>query len=72
MNLPTSIVITGIDSMSVLDQAIEAASTFRPLSDEEVAILLAKTADAAREGEYEKFKTSEKYDSTAKEPQNLS
>ncbi len=72
LNLPTSVVITGIDSMSVLDQALEAASTFRPLSDEEVAILLAKTADAARDGEYEKFKTSEKYDSTAKEPQNLS
>ena len=69
LNLPTSVVITGCDSMKVLDQAFEAASTFKPMSDQEVAALLAKTADAAKNGEYEMFKTSEKYDSTAKEPQ---
>src|SRR5712671_1286456 len=31
MNLPTSVVITGCDSMPILEQAIEAASNFRPL-----------------------------------------
>jgi predicted aldo/keto reductase-like oxidoreductase len=72
LNLPTSVVITGIDSMKILDQACGAAATFKPMSREEVAALLAKTADAAKDGEYEQFKTSEKYDSTAKEPQNLS
>ena len=36
LNLPTSVVITGIDSMQVLDQAFEAARTFRPLSAKEV------------------------------------
>lgn len=72
LNLPTSVVITGIDSMKILDQAFEAASTFQPLSESAVAALLAKTADAAKNGEYEMFKTSEKYDSTAKEPESLS
>jgi predicted aldo/keto reductase-like oxidoreductase len=71
LTLPTSVVINGIDSMKLLDQAFEAASTFQPMSDQEVAALLAKTADAARNGEYEMFKTSAKYDSTAKAPQYL-
>src|SRR5580692_9569589 len=29
LNLPTSVVITGVDSMAILDQACEAAQTFR-------------------------------------------
>jgi hypothetical protein len=72
LNLPTSVVITGCDSMKILDQAFEAAATFKPMSDQEVAALLAETSDAAKDGQFEMFKTSEKYDSTAKEPQNLS
>src|SRR3954463_14721376 len=58
LNLPTSVVITGIDSLEILDQAFEAARTFRPLSDEEVNALLAKTAKAAAQGEFEPFKTT--------------
>lgn len=42
------------------------------MTEQEVAGLLARTAEASKNGEYEQFKTSEKYDSTAKEPQNLS
>jgi len=72
LNLPTSVVITGVDSMKILDQAFEAAATFQPMTAPQVAALLAKTADAAKDGDYEKFKTSEKYDTTAKEPANLS
>ena len=36
LNLPTSVVITGIDSMEILDQACDVARTFRPMSDAEV------------------------------------
>lgn len=72
LNLPTSVVITGVDSLEILDQAFEAASTFKPLSGPEVAALLARTADAAKGGQFEMFKTSAKYDSTAKQPENLS
>jgi aryl-alcohol dehydrogenase-like predicted oxidoreductase len=68
LNLPTSVVITGIDSMKILDQAFEAARTFRPLTDEEVAKLLAKTKKAAARGEFEPFKTSSIFDSTAEHP----
>jgi len=72
LNLPTSVVITGIDSMKILDQAFAAAATFQPMSEQAVASLLARTAPAADKGEYELFKTSEKYDSTTRQPQYLS
>lgn len=71
LNLPTSVVITGIDSMEILDQACEAASTFHPLSRPEVETLLAKTAKAAANGYYEPFKTTSLFDSTAANPQWL-
>lgn len=72
LNLPTSVVINGIDSMKLLDQAFEATRTFKPMTATEVAALLARTADAAKDGKYEMFKTEEKYDSTSKNPGFLS
>jgi predicted aldo/keto reductase-like oxidoreductase len=68
MHLPTSVVITGIDKPNILDQAIEAASTFAPLSEEKVAEILGKTADAARDGRLERYKTSHFFDSTFQNP----
>jgi aryl-alcohol dehydrogenase-like predicted oxidoreductase len=68
LNLPVSVVICGIDSMEILDQAIEAVRTFKPFSEEQLAKLLAKTAQAAARGKFEPFKTSSVYDGTA---QNL-
>ena len=68
LNLPTSVVITGIDSMEILDQACEAVRTFRPLSEAQLKALLAKTAKAAATGEFEPFKTTSLFDSTAQNP----
>ena len=68
LNLPTSVVITGCDSVPVLEQACEAARTFRPLREDEVAALLARTAAAAASGEFELFKTTSIYDGTAQHP----
>jgi len=68
MNLPTSVVITGIDSPQILDQAFEAARTFAPMSADQVASLVAKTASYAADGRYEFFKTSSHFDTTAKHP----
>jgi hypothetical protein len=52
-NLPASTVITGIDSMPILDRAIEAVRTFKPMSKAEVSALLARAAQAASTGKYE-------------------
>ena len=68
MSLPTSVVITGIDSMEILEQAFEAASTFRPLTEAQRSALLKKTAHAASKGEFELFKTTSIFDSTATNP----
>jgi aryl-alcohol dehydrogenase-like predicted oxidoreductase len=71
LNLPTSVVITGIDSMAILDQAFEAVDTFRPLSNAELQALLAKTAAAAANGVFEPFKTTSIFDATAVNPEWL-
>jgi aryl-alcohol dehydrogenase-like predicted oxidoreductase len=68
LNLPTSVVITGCDSIEILEQAITAVSTFRPMSATDVEQLLAKTKDAASKGEFELFKTTSIFDSTATHP----
>jgi len=68
LNLPTSVVITGVDSMKILAQALEAARTFRPLSRSQLASLLGKTEKAASRGEFEPFKISSLFDSTAENP----
>jgi predicted aldo/keto reductase-like oxidoreductase len=68
LNLPISTVITGIDSLKILDQALEAARTFKPMSKEAVASLLARTAAAAATGRFELFKTGSRYDGTAHNP----
>ncbi len=71
MNLPTSTVITGFENMQILDQALEAIRTFKPMSQEQVQVLLNKTRTAAAKGQYELFKTTSQFDSTAKNPEWL-
>ncbi len=71
MSLPVSVVITGCDSMEVLEQALQAARDFRPLDEEEVSALLARTAEAGATGRYEPYKTGDAFDSTAHHPQWL-
>jgi aryl-alcohol dehydrogenase-like predicted oxidoreductase len=71
LSLPTSVVITGCERMPILDQAIEVASNFQPMTQAEVATLLAKTKTAAMTGTFEPFKTTPEFDSTAQNPQWL-
>jgi predicted aldo/keto reductase-like oxidoreductase len=71
LNLPTSVVITGCDSLPILDQAIRAARDFQPLNQQQVAALLAKSAPAAQKGEFELYKTTQGFDGTSHNPQWL-
>ncbi len=71
LNLPTSVVITGIDSLEILDQAFAAVRTFHPLNKEELDVLLAKTSAAALTGRFEPFKTTSIFDGTAQHPEWL-
>jgi uncharacterized protein len=71
LNLPIATQITGIDNQAVLDQALEAARTFHPLSTAQVAGLLDRTRTAAQDGKFELYKTSSHFDGTAHRPQML-
>jgi uncharacterized protein len=71
LTLPTSVVITGCDSLPILQQALKVARSFKPLSDEQIVGLLARTAPAAQKGEWELYKTSHNFDGTYQNPQWL-
>lgn len=71
MNLPTSVVITGCDSLPILQQALQAARSFQPMDSTQVAALLAKTAKAGEAGQFELYKTSHHFDGTVANPEWL-
>ena len=71
LNLPIAVQITGIDKQEILDQALEAARTFKPMSSVEVASLLERTKPAAGVGKFELYKTTSNFDGTAHKPQML-
>jgi aryl-alcohol dehydrogenase-like predicted oxidoreductase len=71
LTLPTSVVITGAESMALLEQACTVLDTFQPMRDAEIRALLGRTADAARRGAFEPFKTSSLFDATAEHPEWL-
>jgi len=71
MSLPTSVVITGCDSIPILNQALQAARSFRQPSEEQVASLLVRTAKSAKNGEFERYKTTDLFDGTYHHPEWL-
>lgn len=71
MTLPVSVVITGMDTMPRLDQALTAAKNFKPMNQEQIATLLAKSKDLAADGHLELFKTSPSFDGTTRNPDYL-
>jgi diketogulonate reductase-like aldo/keto reductase len=71
MSLPTSVVITGCDSLGVLQQALFAAMTWKPMPAADKAALLARTAKAGSDGRFEQFKTTGRFDGTAQNPKWL-
>jgi aryl-alcohol dehydrogenase-like predicted oxidoreductase len=71
LHLPTATVITGIDSPATLEQAVEAVRTFHPLTAAQATSLLSRTAGPAATGQYERFKTSDRFDATAHHPEWL-
>jgi predicted aldo/keto reductase-like oxidoreductase len=68
MSLPTSVIITGIDTPEVLEQALEATRTYKKLDDAEMRALLTRTQTAAAEGRFELYKISTHFDGTIHNP----
>ena len=71
LSLQTSVVITGIESIELLDQAFDAAREDRRMDAAEREALLLRTAPAAARGEFEPFKTTSIFDGTAINPEWL-
>ncbi len=71
MNLPTSVVINGCETLERLEQGLQAARTFRPLTEKELAALFERTAAAGRDGQFEPFKTATTFDGTYQNPEWL-
>ena len=71
LSLPTSTVITGIEKMEILEQAFNVAKNFKPMTNAQMTALLARTKSAALTGKFERFKTDNKFDGTAKNPKWL-
>ena len=69
LNLPTSVVITGCESMERLEQALQAVRSFTPMPRAAVDTLLQKTKGAAASGQFEPFKTTTMFDGTTHNPQ---
>ncbi len=68
LNVPVSVLITGIESKEILDQAFAAVKSFQPMNEAQVAQLISKTQEVAMNGKYELFKTTSHFDTTARHP----
>jgi predicted aldo/keto reductase-like oxidoreductase len=68
MSLPTSVVVTGCESLERVEQALRIAKDFRPFTEDRVNAILARTAPAALDGSNERYKTTTSYDGTTQNP----
>jgi predicted aldo/keto reductase-like oxidoreductase len=62
MSLPVATTISGMDSLGVLDQNLQIARGFQPMSSSEMQALRERVKVFAADGRYELFKTTKKYD----------
>jgi hypothetical protein len=73
MSRGVAVQITGCETMGVLEQALEAGYSMErtPPGAEEIDSILARTERLAKGGKYEPFKTSRRFDGTARHPKWL-
>ncbi|MFL5762273.1 MAG: aldo/keto reductase [Thermomicrobiales bacterium] len=64
MSLPVATVVSGMNSLEVMEQNLETARNFAPLTEEERHDLLKRSKPLAANGSFELFKTSRKFEGT--------
>ena len=62
MSLPVATIVSGMDSLKVLEQNLEIARNFTPLTDEERASIIARSKPFAANGEHERFKSTRDFE----------
>jgi hypothetical protein len=65
MSLPVATTISGMDSVAVLEQNLEVARGFQPLSTDDMQSLRDRVKRYAADGRFELFKTTKMYDGGA-------
>jgi aryl-alcohol dehydrogenase-like predicted oxidoreductase len=68
LSLPTSVVITGCETLDNVQQALKAGDSFTPMSEAERSDLLQRTAAHAAQGRFERYKTTDIHDGTKRNP----
>jgi aryl-alcohol dehydrogenase-like predicted oxidoreductase len=70
LSLPTSVVITGCETVENVEQALRVGNGFTPMSDAELADIRARSATIAGtpKGDLERYKTGGEYDATNDNP----
>jgi len=63
------VVVTGCESEDRVRQALRIAGGFQPMPEGDVTALLARTAERARAGTSEHYKTTTEYDGTTQNPE---
>jgi predicted aldo/keto reductase-like oxidoreductase len=71
LSQPTSVVISGMEKMEYLEKNLEVVKNFKQLTPQQISALAAKAKAAALTGNYELFKTTAHFDSTARRPEWL-
>jgi uncharacterized protein len=71
LSQPTSVVVTGINTPELLDQAIGVATNFEPMTGPEMAALLERTRKIGITGQAQLMKIAFKFDSTHEHPKWL-
>jgi predicted aldo/keto reductase-like oxidoreductase len=59
---PVATIVSGMDTLEVLEANVASAQRFKPMSPDEQEELLARTKEAGSSGEYEPFKTTRRFD----------
>ena len=62
MSLPVTTTVSGIDSMKVLRQNLRIARNFVPMREPEMAALRRRVLESAKDGRFELYKTTAKFD----------
>jgi aryl-alcohol dehydrogenase-like predicted oxidoreductase len=68
LSLPVATVVTGCETVAILEQALDIGRRFTPLSEAERRALLERTRAHAETGKLEPYKNTDKHDGTAQNP----
>jgi aryl-alcohol dehydrogenase-like predicted oxidoreductase len=71
LSVGADVTITGVEKLSILEQALSVALDFQPLDAAQREAIVQATSEPAKDGRLETFKTTNDHDSTIAHPEWL-